>query len=1313
MAGATAVRELVRRVLTVSAVLVTLVVVVLLIFRFSWLYLGGREVRVQELLGNYLQRPVQIESLNASWHGWDPQLDLSGITLPSSDPELPPVQIQQLHLRLSLLSLLISDNPFIRGAYVDGVQLSLPAPSVSLPTSLDVMVPSVEAADPQGAPKEVLALASLLRQIQILHVRNIQLSWLRSSGDVLQWPDLELAELHYRHRFRKHHLQIQVQPPPSHAQALQFRFSWQGDPLLGEQPVQIYAQGQEVQLESWLQQDPVLLEASGLHLDSARFDLEGWGSWRAGKLRWMRLRTLGDITLDTGGKSLQVQDLAAWWSIDQRRAGGRYWGLKVDRMHTDAAVWPAFALRALQYPDGRRWDAHLSRFPLDRLHGLLPFLPPLPQQEQQWLQAHEFSGELRDLRARLHLPAGAQPKFALNLELADVALRGEQVYQWDGLQGRLRFGTRGGAAELQSGPVEIDLPRLLAHPLDLETMEFRLAWFGWDTDQARVLVQPIQAQVDGGKVELHADLQWRDKALSGAGLFLKMKDLPVQTVTKRLPLTLPDVVHQTVQQILPSGNVDQGTLLYRHSIQEGKRVDYDRVDRFQFYAELVDAEINLGAPVPPLQQVHGWVLFDGFSLQAGMDNGLWLHSSVAGTQLQYADLRKPRLQGQLYLAGDLKDVHQLLAVSGMSRSHGWNYAGDQQLVLDVAQDAERKFVLHSGKMQIEGGTLHNDKDWGLREIVGELQIDDGVLRARELQARYQGFPVHLDLDLQLDPSSPALQFALRGNADATAIREELHWHWPEAGPVLDRLAGALSGETGWQAELHYQPQQDDRLAAWDMKVRSDLSGLRIDLPAPLGKAEASPIDNMQLKLRYQEGSLHTAALDYDGIQLLWESGLAADEAQSGWQLHGEMPEFSMAGWSEWLTSGEPMWSDEEQGFAGGGSHLQLDLKVSRLELFGNDYTNLTIKKLDTATQAQIRLHSDQLIGALSIPPQDDAGHKSPWKLDIEHWYLPEAAAKEEGESDWVRNRAPSREDSERPQVDPRRIPELDVRIEQIHQGDELLGSVQLQSRKQPQGLDFPVFELQGEGLSLNGSGSWLLLPEGIQTALRLDIKADVFNSLSRLLGEHSDVIVDGGGALSLDMRWPGSPADYQLLQMEGSLNVDLGKGQLNFGSGGTWLLGLLNLNGLLRFMALDFSQLLSNKVKFDSIKGTFDLQDGNAHTQDLKLIGPTLDMHLTGRSGLMEQDYDQSVTVVPHLSDSLPWVSLIFGPAGIGAGLTWHIFGEWSGIPQRMDQVFMRKYRITGSWEEPQVESEYPDTASAEDAAGPGSVLQDVLSPKR
>jgi uncharacterized protein YhdP len=175
------------------------------------------------------------------------------------------------------------------------------------------------------------------------------------------------------------------------------------------------------------------------------------------------------------------------------------------------------------------------------------------------------------------------------------------------------------------------------------------------------------------------------------------------------------------------------------------------------------------------------------------------------------------------------------------------------------------------------------------------------------------------------------------------------------------------------------------------------------------------------------------------------------------------------------------------------------------------------------------------------------------------------------------------------------------------------------------------------------------------------------------MGQNGDATRGGVTDITLAAAWDGPPSNFELEAFEGVLHFRAGQGTLTDVRRGTTgrLFGLLVVPDLPRRLKGDFSDLFEDGFIYRQIEGTFNIEHGNAYTNDLTLDGALARIDIAGRTGLADEDYDQLMTVTPKLSGSLPLMPIWLVEKAIQREL--------------FNKLFAYQYSITGSWAEPSV----------------------------
>ena len=127
------------------------------------------------------------------------------------------------------------------------------------------------------------------------------------------------------------------------------------------------------------------------------------------------------------------------------------------------------------------------------------------------------------------------------------------------------------------------------------------------------------------------------------------------------------------------------------------------------------------------------------------------------------------------------------------------------------------------------------------------------------------------------------------------------------------------------------------------------------------------------------------------------------------------------------------------------------------------------------------------------------------------------------------------------------------------------------------------------------------------------------------------------------------------------------------------------------------TDLFKKGFTFDSIRGDFSIDKGNAYTNNMVVKSPAGQIVIAGRIGLAEEDYDQTMTYTPTMSGSFAVAGAVAGgPLGAAiAVLTEKLFRK------QISQVTQYQYTVTGPWDKPvikQIKDEPPVNHKAKNA---------------
>jgi len=536
------------------------------------------------------------------------------------------------------------------------------------------------------------------------------------------------------------------------------------------------------------------------------------------------------------------------------------------------------------------------------------------------------------------------------------------------------------------------------------------------------------------------------------------------------------------------------------------------------------------------------------------------------------------------------------------------------------------------------------------------------------------------------------QLEFRGTLDGDALRA-----------ALALPAGiAMSGQTEWRAALKMAPEPNRERS---LRLSSSLVGLEMKLPAPLDKGADVPMPSW---------------LDIQWPAAGGPSGrLALGSVVSGsYALESNANGVRLARLALSFGAGEPNSSDA-QNFNVGGSVTRLDLagwlnlnltdknakpasdylRTARLSVAELDYLGLAFRdvSLDLAAAEggwRITVGGPNVVGTLTLPAA--ANSSESWDLQFEHlrFAVPSldapgpGAGGAEGEG-----HAPSGLGT---LADPHRIPAINFHAADLTAGERHFGDVQATLLKLDDGISLEHVTVTNPSFSISARGQWRGKGAGAGRIVGTLMSSDVQNTLQQL--GYAEVIQAKTGRMDFDLNWDGAPTADALSGAAGHVQLSLDKGQIaGLKPGAGRVLGLASIAALPRRLALDFSDLTDKGLAFDTVRGDFDLRDGNAYTENVLVKGPAAEIGLIGRVGLKNKDYDQTAVVTGSLGSSpLPLAGFVGGPV-VGAAVL--VFTQV--FKQPLKGLARGYYRITGGWDNPIVERIKSADAAAATAEAP------------
>ncbi len=987
-----------------------------------------------------------------------------------------------------------------------------------------------------------------------------------------------------------------------------------------------------------------------------------WTTWRRGRLGFVggdaRL-TKAFVPATRFNRALAVSDLSGRFSLKIDRRGFRFYA--ADLVSDLAGV--RSQTRTLSVTRrGRLWRVEADRVRLAQAAYVASRIRPVNPRLARWL-AMDPVGSLQRLRLRLR--PGRHWRYGVRTRFSGLGFGHRQSGPFFAqASGTLAANTEGGQLVvtglhgLVRGPADVPGP-LAVHALT--------ARFAWQKDGRGLSwrLPALHLASNAGTVDATAS------GVSGTGqgpvlsLNAALRDVRISALKTLYPRSLQGHLRRWLARTVRGGIITGGHIVlqgplrrfpFRHGggvFQTTLQIAHGRYRFLPDWPAARDLAVTVTEQNAQLA-VSGSGTVGGVAVPA-----LAVHAGPLGTPGGSAAVR---VRGQ----GDLRNLLRLVLPHVRTKLRpvlpvAITGAGAARLALTLHIPFSRRngpLTLH-GHVDLKNASLRyplGSRFLTWRALAGRVAFNDAGPDGGHLAGRLLGGPFTLALKPR---RHGGVRGAAQGSIDAAHVRAL-------AGPARPYVRGAVA----W----HLTFTQGKRLHA---AVSADLRGLALRLPYPAGKALGVPATAHIALASGPRGLVvqgdvprHLAAAyvkPRGRLPGLWVGiGSAAPPKVVGPGLAVGVRSGYLAV-TPWLALVRAL----------GRAHLgtpqtralltprALAAYVGSLTWRGRSFTTVHARFERTGTAWAGALEGPDIVGTVSWRP----GPRPVLVAHLVRLVIPPRAR---------RRRVPAG----RSQVsDPHRLPAIRFTANSLNIDGHYVGRVAIDGVPYPDGFRFTRISLVRPHASVQADGQWTLrggLPESLFT-FSLDSR-----DLGRTLAEWGLLDQVAGGSMTAHgtLNWPGSPAAFALAKLEAKVQFLARNGRfVKVRQGAGKLLGIFNVDSIVHYLTLDFSDIFGRGFAFGRIDGTLIAQGGVAKTGGIHVQGASANVIVSGQTDLVAKTLDLKLRVYPHIQNNVTLATgLLGGPiAGAVMLLMQKIFA------QEISQGIGTTYYIEGPWSKPSI----------------------------
>ena len=1312
---------------------------------------------------------VRVESINAHSTNLLPAFELGNIRLLDA----------QGREALRLPRVLVSLSPrSVLNLKFDQILLDRPVLNVRRDAQGHIWLAGIDMSSGAAEPDAVM-LDRVFSQPEFV-IRDGSIVW---SDETRAVPPLALraVDVVLRNRSRLHEFRFDATPPAEWGDRFTAMARFE-QPFLSlnngrwqEWLGQVYADFSRIDVAQFKQYaDP------GVDVEDGRGAVRAWIDIQRGRVVAATADVaLADVAVRVGRDLLPLQLSSLSGRLSGRFApDGREFATRELAFDTaDGIRWPGGNLSlkqqdagALRPPSGELTADRLDLAALAQIAGRLPLDATL----HQALARHRPSGMVERIKVAWQAPPDAPVRYQADgrlrqlavLAIADTSGAAPGTSASIGTPGfhgatvDFSLTDAGGKASLALSDGGIDVPGVFEDPV----VPFRqLATdLRWRIDGDKIQVHATRMTLSNADADGELQLQWNtsDPARSASkSRFPGVLDMQGRLsrangarVHRYLPLTVDASARHYVRDAVQAGHGADVRFKVKGDLWDMPFVD-PRQGEFLVSAHFSDAALTYvprslqsagEKPWPALARLSGALVIDRVGLR--IKGARAQLASAPAVQLGSADAEIANMMQASVLTLSLDARGPLTDMLGMVNNSPLTQMTDQLLArATVTGPADLRLKLqvpldNPDRTTVQGQVNLSGNDLQVMPGVPRLGRTRGVIGFTEtgfnvtaVQGRLLGGDVRIDGGSVPAAAAAAgapraglgMSFRLQGVASADALRQAR-----ELGMVA-RLAQKATGTAAYAATLGL------RSGIPEFSLTSNLVGLGLNLPAPLGKAEqaALPLRLESALIRDSQSAAGGAASARQLDHLVLDLGRVGS-VQYVRDVSAAEPRVLRGAIAVGLAEGETAPMPAEGVLA----NIRMgDLDVDQWERLLTQLGDGASSPVATATavaddaywptQLALRARNFTASGRTLHGLVAGASREGrTWRVNLDAQEL----------NGYAEYRQPSGSGSGRLfarlsrltlgqssasavesllDEQPQSIPSLDVVVNDLELRGKKLGRLEVEAVNRLT-LDraggggarewrLNRFDVTSPEAVFKATGNWAAVraqsSDGAAASDRaresrrtvMNFRLDIHNA-GDLLGRFGmkDIVRRGKGQMEGQVAWLGSPLSLDYPSLAGAFKVNVETGQfLKADPGIAKLLGVLSLQSLPRRLALDFRDVFSEGFVFDYFRGDVKIDQGIAYSDNLQMKGVNAAVLMDGQADLSRETQDIRVVVVPEINaGTASLIAAAINPAiGLGSFLAQFV------LRKPLMEAATQEFHIDGSWLDPKIQRIDSRAAAARD----------------
>ena len=964
----------------------------------------------------------------------------------------------------------------------------------------------------------------------------------------------------------------------------------------------------------------------------------------------------------------RMQGSFAW---QRKKNNWRFTGKDIT-LDINSHSWPITSFMIEQYAVGHLF-AEASYIKLSDLKSIISLTNILPQ----FLRELKLSGDMTSMRLEYDLTEN----YLHNLE---VTLANIKIASWgggpgiDGFSGLINFHDNISTIYLNSNNMTLNANKWLKDSIFFDTVSGYIRWKyvqNWQIEASE-----LRLSNDDFSLQFDGDLK-HDSGITDANFTIKINHIDIKNCQEYIPRNLSNnITKYWSSGAFIDGKIIDGFISFTGNLANFPFSSNPGQDQYNMALNIKNINLHNVANGPNISIIEGTITGnnDFITLKSNRGNISGFNFFDAAIKINNYINDRALLMANLSFTGTTQQALDFLQKSPL-KSRLSNITS----IISNTGESNIKLVITVPLLNINDTKYHGYISFNksrfvnikyprfiLSDVTGKVRFNNIGILARKIKARL------LDQDININISYEESKIAIY--VDGLFKTRNLNEYWNKVLPKY------VFGQAVYKLKLLVYEKISGKVAV-DVAFKSDLIGIGIDMPAPLGKKSYQRLP-FSLSLKYHEDVL-VYSIDYDDIlhavivpglnNKHWRGEICFGKEQAiipnaGMMIKGKLDRISIDDWLSWKAT---HFINSDNSIL---AYIDIiSIYISQIQLHNQQITGLLLTAKRADKDWLISIYSNQAEGDIIVIHNSDSS--ASLSMNFDHIYL--EAPKDNSHNVNLTGNSNSTINSFK-NID--LFSNINLSIRRLYFGNIYFGNIGLSAVNHGIKWGVDVTIINPETMHAHIHGQWQRLPMQGDSHFNVIMYSDNFQKLLADFGCRS-IIEANEVNMQMDLLWPGDLTDFSRKNIVGKLIIKVGKGKVIGVNTGiiSRTFGLFSMPSIIKILSLNFKNLFSKDIDFISIHGKFNLSNGIIYTGSTLIYGEWININIFGSINIIKETYNHILIIQPDLSSILPIAgALIGGVTGLGIGGTILI------IDKIINEIFDRKilnllsysYSLAGTW---------------------------------